>query len=126
MSGSLFHVLSLMLRSMESPSTWGYSEALEPTSPVPGLSFATGANPSSVLAGTSSCQSVVAVHTQIPSYNPESWTLQPHLPCLQTVADPGLLVDASRLLLRAALRVPHNQQFLLLSEDCVPLYPAQV
>ena len=47
-------------------------------------------------------------------------------PHLQTVGDPGALVDASRLLLRAALEVPHNQQFLLLSEHCVPLYPAQV
>ena len=35
-------------------------------------------------------------------------------------------MDASRLLLRAALESPHNQQFLLLSEACVPLYPAQV
>ena len=35
-------------------------------------------------------------------------------------------MDASRLLLRAALETPHNQQFLLLSEACVPLYPAQV
>ena len=42
------------------------------------------------------------------------------------MADPGLLVDVSRLLLRAALEVPHNQQFLLLSEYCVPLYPPQV
>ena len=44
----------------------------------------------------------------------------------QTVGDPALRVDASRLLVRAALEVQHNQQFLLLSEDCVPLYPAQV
>lgn len=42
------------------------------------------------------------------------------------MGDPALRVDASRLLLRAALEVQHNQQFLLLSEDCVPLYPAQV
>ena len=50
----------------------------------------------------------------------------PCAPPTQTVANPGLLVDVSRLLLRAALEVPHNQQFLLLSEYCVPLYPPQV
>lgn len=35
-------------------------------------------------------------------------------------------MDAIRALLRAALAAPHNQQFLLLSESEVPLYPAAV
>ncbi len=30
------------------------------------------------------------------------------------------------MLLTEALKVPHNQQFLLLSDACVPLYPPQV
>jgi hypothetical protein len=36
------------------------------------------------------------------------------------------LMDAIRALLRAALAAPHNQQFLLLSESEIPLYPAVV
>lgn len=34
------------------------------------------------------------------------------------------LVDAARNLLRAALQEPLNQKFILLSESCIPLYPA--
>jgi hypothetical protein len=43
----------------------------------------------------------------------------------QTSNNPTALVDVSRMLLTEALKVPHNQQFLLLSDACVPLYPPQ-
>jgi Core-2/I-Branching enzyme len=36
------------------------------------------------------------------------------------------LTEAARLLLRQALKDPANQRFQLLSESCIPLYPAQV
>lgn len=36
------------------------------------------------------------------------------------------LVVAARELLRAALRDPHNQRFILLSETAVPMYPPTV
>ena len=44
---------------------------------------------------------------------------------LQTSNNPTALVDVARMLLTEALKVPHNQQFLLLSDACVPLYPPQ-
>ncbi len=44
---------------------------------------------------------------------------------LQTTNNPTALVDVARMLLTEALKVPHNQQFLLLSDACVPLYPPQ-
>ena len=43
----------------------------------------------------------------------------------QTSNNPTALVDVARMLLTEALKVPHNQQFLLLSDACVPLYPPQ-
>ena len=45
--------------------------------------------------------------------------------CPQTLNNPTALVDVARMLLTEALKVPHNQQFLLLSDACVPLYPPQ-
>jgi Core-2/I-Branching enzyme len=38
----------------------------------------------------------------------------------------ALQVDAERRLLRAALKDPANQRFMLLSEACLPLYPPHV
>lgn len=37
---------------------------------------------------------------------------------------PRLQVEAEKLLMRQALADPLNQRFVLLSETCVPLYPA--
>ena len=36
------------------------------------------------------------------------------------------LADASRVLIREALKNPLNQRFIMLSESCVPLYPPAV
>lgn len=38
----------------------------------------------------------------------------------------ALQVEAERRLLRAALKDPANQRFMLLSEACLPLYPPHV
>ena len=59
-------------------------------------------------------------------FGAELWRRGHPLCPAQTTNDPAAAVDASRLLLGAALGSPHNRQFLLLSEACVPLYPAQV
>lgn len=42
---------------------------------------------------------------------------------LQTEWGRWSLVEASRLLLQAALQEPLNQRFILVSESCIPLYP---
>ena len=56
-----------------------------------------------------------------PHWLQAGWLTLSHL--MQTEWGRWSLVEASRLLLAAALQETLNQRFVLVSESCIPLYP---